>query len=36
DILTSQRRGVVTPVSDIVSSLHEMSNSGRLDDIPEE
>ncbi|EEQ4798817.1 terminase, partial [Escherichia coli] len=24
------------PVSDIVSSLHEMSNSGRLDDIPEE
>ncbi|EJT2512577.1 terminase, partial [Escherichia coli] len=25
-----------TPVSDIVSSLHEMSNSGRLDDIPEE
>ncbi len=28
DILTSQRRGVVTPVSDIVSSLHEMSNSG--------
>ncbi|EIY6979001.1 terminase, partial [Escherichia coli] len=23
-------------VSDIVSSLHEMSNSGRLDDIPEE
>ncbi|EMK7674393.1 TPA: terminase, partial [Escherichia coli] len=21
---------------DIVSSLHEMSNSGRLDDIPEE
>ncbi|HIB7652786.1 TPA: terminase, partial [Escherichia coli] len=36
DILTSQRRGVITPVSDIVSSLHEMSNSGRLDDIPEE
>ncbi|WP_340575226.1 terminase [Escherichia coli] len=36
DILTSQRRGVVTPVSDIVSSLHEMSNSGRLDDIQEE
>ena len=35
DILTSQRRGVITPVSDIVSSLHEMSNSGRLDDIPE-
>ncbi|HBC1012609.1 TPA: terminase [Escherichia coli] len=32
----SQRRGVVTPVSDIVLSLHEMSNSGRLDDIPEE
>ncbi|EPP0404696.1 TPA: terminase, partial [Escherichia coli] len=26
----------ITPVSDIVSSLHEMSNSGRLDDIPEE
>ncbi|EES7498774.1 terminase [Escherichia coli] len=36
DILTSQRRSIVTPVSDIVSSLHEMSNSGRLDDIPEE
>lgn len=36
DILTSQKQGVTTPMAEIVSVLHGMSHSGRLDDIPEE
>lgn len=36
DILTSQKQGVTTPMAEIVSALHGMSHSGRLDDIPEE
>lgn len=36
DILTSQKQGVTTPMTEIVSTLHDMSHSGRLDDIPEE
>ncbi|ECA5249404.1 terminase [Salmonella enterica subsp. enterica serovar Lomalinda] len=36
DILTSQKQGVTTPMTEIVSALHGMSHSGRLDDIPEE
>lgn len=36
DILTSHKQGVTTPMTEIVSALHGMSHSGRLDDIPEE
>ncbi|EEG2531130.1 hypothetical protein GYD82_003721 [Salmonella enterica] len=36
DILTSQKQGVTTPMTEIVSTLHDMSHSGRLDGIPEE
>ncbi|EEI4448018.1 hypothetical protein G0S15_001388 [Salmonella enterica] len=36
DILTSQKQGVTTPMTEIVSELHGMSHSGRLDGIPEE
>ncbi|HCM1919207.1 TPA: terminase [Salmonella enterica subsp. salamae serovar 28:r:e,n,z15] len=36
DILTSQKQGVTTPMTEIVSELHGMSHAGRLDGIPEE
>ncbi|EJM3643995.1 terminase [Salmonella enterica] len=36
DILTSQKQGVTTPMTQIVADLHAMSHSGRLDEIPEE
>ncbi len=36
DILTSQKQGVTTPMTEIVSTLQDMSHSGRLDGIPEE
>ncbi|MGG6129363.1 terminase [Salmonella enterica] len=36
DILTSQKQGVTTPMTEIVSELHGMNHSGRLDGIPEE
>ncbi|EEM1821126.1 terminase [Salmonella enterica subsp. enterica] len=35
-ILTSQKLGAITPMTEIVSALHGMNNSGRLDDIPDE
>ncbi|EHM2355276.1 terminase [Salmonella enterica subsp. enterica serovar Bonariensis] len=35
-ILNSQKLGAITPMTEIVSALHGMNNSGRLDDIPDE
>ncbi|EAA7985055.1 terminase [Salmonella enterica subsp. enterica] len=35
-ILNSQKLGAITPMMEIVSALHGMNNSGRLDDIPDE
>ncbi|EMH2329674.1 terminase [Citrobacter freundii] len=36
DILTSNKRGVTTPMTSIVADLQAMHNSGRINDFPEE
>lgn len=36
DILTSQKHGVTTPMTEIISDLHAMNNTGRINDFPEE
>lgn len=36
DILTSQKQGVTTPMTEIVAVLHTLNHQGRLDDISEE
>lgn len=36
DILTSQKQGVTTPMTSIVTDLQAMNNTGRINDFPEE
>lgn len=36
DVLTSQRAGVVTPLTSIVADLQAMNNTGRINDYPEQ
>ncbi|HEI8402774.1 TPA: terminase [Citrobacter freundii] len=36
DILTSNKRGVITPMTSIVADLQAMHSSGRINDFPEE
>lgn len=36
DILTSNKRGVTTPMTSIIADLQAMHNSGRINDFPEE